>query len=163
MRFGDRKDTTTQLSLLNYLGQGYVNFSEAFDTYPDGLFPKKGTTCFPFFAGEGRDHFMTGKQVNSSIRMNVFRTIIGSWLLDCGALWTIFITFIYAFLFRIIGHNKNNNIFCYIYIALALDFSFSLLFFFHESITGTQLLTYFGLFFIDKLSRFKPENVINQE
>lgn len=157
LRFGDRSDTSTSLSMLNYFGQGFVNFSEGFVTHPDGVFPQKGTGTFPFFAGATRSHFNVDDLVNSSLEMNVFRTIIGSWQLDCGIYWTVLITIIYAFLFNIIGRNRFNNIFSYIYMALVFDFSFSLLFFFHENITGTRLVTYAGLVFIDYLSRPKSK------
>jgi len=160
LRFGDRSDTSTSLSMLNYFGQGFANFSEGFVTHPDGVFPQKGTGTFPFFAGATRSHFNVDDLVNSNLEMNVFRTIIGSWQLDCGIYWTVIITIIYAFIFNLIGRNKHNNIFSYIYMALVFDFSFSLLFFFHENITGTRLVTYICLFLIDFLSRPKGKQAM---
>lgn len=158
MRFGDR-DISTFDSMLVYLGQGFVNFSEGFVNYPDGLFAQKGTITFPFFAGEYRSSFNMDDQISSLIPMNVFRTIIGSWTLDNGVYLTVLIAIIYASLFVLIGKNKYNNVFSYIYIALVLDFSFSLLFFFHENISGTRLVTYIGLYLLDCFSRSNAKGV----
>lgn len=150
-RFGDTSDSDVTNSLFSYFGQGYAYFTEAFLAFPDGM--SEGSSCFPIFGGSSHSAYNVGQQVYSSIHFNVFRTTIGSWLLDCGWLLTIIITIIYFLLFRKIGMLRYHNAFTLIYMGWVYDFIFQALFFFHSRVTGTSAVVYLFVIFIDFLSR----------
>lgn len=152
LRFEDT-DSGVFVSLLSYLGQGYAYFSEGFLEWPDGMFPEKGTLCFPFFSSSTRSNYNMADQVVTNIHLNVFRTSIGSWTADCGVYLTVLISVIFSYIYRTVAKQKKFTIFTIIYILMIYELTFSQLFFFNSQITGTKLLTVFILIFLDQISR----------
>lgn len=153
LRFGEYDKLNVSNSILGYFGQGYVYFTEAFETFPNGMFEEKGSLCFPFFSSNGRLAYNMSDQVNTTIHLNVFRTTVGTWLQDCGWALTIIIVLFFYLLFRYIGRLRYHNVFTLIYMGWVFDFIFQALFFFHSIITGTSIVVYLFVIFLDYCSR----------
>jgi oligosaccharide repeat unit polymerase len=116
-RFGTEESAVIN-SILQYYGQGFLNFSNFFDTFSKGSF--FGRMTFPIFFNQPvHISNLNDTFANINFEMNVFPTIIGSFYLDFGYWGTILITTIIFFFFRLIAFIKVNTLF---YTILVLYF-----------------------------------------
>ena len=129
-RFTLTRDIDATESSIAYLGQGFLNFSEKYVNYPDGLHLEKGKRVFPIIFGNPTSDIIKPPK-HFRIRLDVFSTGIGTWLGDCGSVLTVIMVLLFNYLFRIVGRIKEMNVFTLIYYALIYEMIFSLLFFFH--------------------------------
>lgn len=150
--FLDADTARTQAGTIAYLGQGFVNFQSAFVEHPEGL--THGASKFPVFAGTSLSRFGLSDVLISSLRLNVFYTIVGSWVMDVGIWITVLIALIYSKVIKFIILLPKSP-FTLIYIALAFHFAFYLIFYQVTSMTGSLLLIYFIIIIMDVLTRKK--------
>ena len=129
-----------------YIGQGFVNFQSGFAEHPEGL--TGGASKFPVFSGTSMSRFNISDVVMSSLSLNVFYTVIGSWVMDVGIWVTIVIVFIYSKIIKFTIRLPKSP-FTLIYIALALHFAFYLIFYQVTSMTGSLLLIYSIIIIMD--------------
>lgn len=160
-RFTYTRDISASSTILSYLGQGNVNFSENFIAFPEGIYPHKGQHTFPLIFGHSNiSVYNLNDTISTDVRLNVFATGIGSWLRDCGIYLTAIVTVFFSMLFRLIGRLKSYNVFTLIYFALVFEQVFSLLFFFHGTWNGTRVLFILLLVLLDKISRLSKPNIL---
>lgn len=152
VRFTLTRDIDASETTASYLGQGFVNFSEKYENYPDGVYSEKGKRVFPILFGTSTSNTMKSPK-HYSIRLDIFSTGIGTWLGDCGIFLTIIVTLLFSFLFRIIGRIKEMNVFTLIYYALVYEMTFSLLFFFHGAWNVGKVSSIFLLICFDVFCR----------
>lgn len=161
LRFEETGNGSSFENIAIYFGQSFAFFSEGFVEFPNGMFSEKGTLCFPLFAGSARSVFNMNDQLSTMIHLNVFRTTIGSWTQDCGAVLTVFITIIYALIIRLIGKQEKQNAFTFVYLSWVFEFIFSLLFFFEMGITAVRLAVYVITISLDYASRSNKQITVN--
>ena len=139
------------ISVFAYLGQGFVNFSQRFIDFPNGLFG--GSLHFPLFSdNEKISVYNLNSVVSSDYFLNSFSTSIGSWIMDCGILWATIVTILYSFLFRIFG-NLRLNVFTLYYLIYAYEFIFSCLFFYNDTIGKLRVETFLFIVLLDIINR----------
>lgn len=156
MRFTYTRDISSTQTILSYLGQGNVYFSERFLTFPDGIYPEKGQRTFPLIFGNSNyGSYNLNDIIVTDVRLNVFATGIGTWLGDAGIFLTFIFTLFFSFIYKKIGDINNYNVFTIIYFALVFEQVFSLLFFFHGSWNGTRVLSILIIILLDLFSRRK--------
>lgn len=147
LRFFLEADTErSQSGTIAYIGQGFVNFQSAFVEHPEGL--THGASKFPVFSGASMSRFNISDVVMSSLKLNVFYTVIGSWVMDVGIWITILIVFIYSKLIKFVIQLPKSP-FTLIYIALSFHFAFYLIFYQVTSMTGSLLLIYIVIIIMD--------------
>lgn len=150
--FLDADTTRSQSGTIAYLGQGFVNFQSAFVEHPEGI--THGASKFPVFAGTSVSRFRVSDTIMSSLRLNVFYTIIGSWVMDVGIWITMFVVLIYSKVIKFIIRLPKSP-FTLIYLALAFHFAFYIVFYQVTSLTGSLLLIYFVIVVMDILTKKK--------
>ena len=152
MRFTFTREIGATESSVGYLGQGFVNFSEKYDNYPDGVYREKGKRVFPIIFGTSSSN-ATNQPKHKNIRLDIFSTGIGTWLGDCGRFITVIMVLLFSYLFRIIGRIKEINVFTLIYYALVYEMTFSLLFFYHGAWNIGKVSSIILLILLDVFSR----------
>lgn len=155
LRFDDGVSGSTQDALVSYLGQGLLVFSDVFEEFPSGIFDKHGTMYFSFFAGSASSVYNLNDLVYTSVSLNAFPTIIGSWIQDCGILWTTVIVAIFSYIISLVKRLTYYNVFILIYIAFICEFLFSLPFFFSDAFTGSRVFSLLFIIVLDNYSRKK--------
>lgn len=105
-------------NILDYYGQGFINFSKMFDLFPDGNF--FGRMTFPVFFPQ--NEFVSGANLNNTLftvnyQLNVFPTIIGSFYLDFGYFFTLVVVVTLYLLFLFIKKIYINSL---VYLILIL-------------------------------------------
>lgn len=154
IRFADYSATdgmdeigNTQFSLLSYYGQGWVKFSEIFDTFQTPKTPI-GAIHFPLFASESISSKNLNDVIMVDIYLNQFATALGTWMVDGGVIFAGFIAILFAGLFRFVS-KINYTVFTLIYILWAYDFIFSYMFFFNETINFSRFVSLMIVIFYD--------------
>jgi len=138
-------------SVLSYLGQGFIYFSQRFTDFPNGIFG--GAQSFPIFTGgEKADVYNINSIVNSDYFLNSFSTTIGSWIMDCGIFYTTIACIIHSLIFRYIG-KFSLDIFTLYYLIYAYEFIFSCLFFYNDTIGKLRVETFLFIALLDIINR----------
>lgn len=138
-------------SVFAYLGQGFVNFSQRFIDFPNGLFG--GSQHFPLFSSSEKvSVYNLNSVISSDYFLNTFSTSIGTWIVDCGIFWASIITIFYSSLFKLFGRLKL-NIFTLYYLIYAYEFIFSCLFFYNDTIGKLRVETFLFIVLLDIINR----------
>lgn len=150
-RFGDTigrlGDEATKNSLIEYYGQGWINFSLLFDMFSAPLLPI-GALHFPFFSSGRVSMFNLNDVINANFSLNVFATSLGSWMQDGGVLFAACISILLASMIRFI-QNRRPSVYNVYYLIWFYDYAFSYLFFFNDIFTGSRVLSVLVIVFFD--------------
>lgn len=92
---------------------------------------------------------------SSAVSLNAFGTTIGSWINDCGAIWTFVIAVSCNFLIKSVVKMKHFTVFTLSYIVMIYQFLFMSIFFFDSMVSKYMLESILILILLDKLSRIK--------
>ena len=151
LRFGEGSGSNSSAidSVLSYLGQGQVNFSQVYHLFPDGL--TGGRIKFPIFVGESLSAFNLNDVFYVDYQLNTFSTTIGCWIIEVGIFVTVLITILHYFIFRHVAKSKM-TIFTLIYILWIYDFMFSSVFFYNENLNGSRVVAILFIVFLDFFS-----------
>lgn len=138
-------------SLLSYFGQGWVYFSDVYNTFQHPL-TTPGAINFPFFAGETISKNNLNDVINVNIYLNQFSTALGSWCVDGGVVFGAVVAVVFTLILRFISRLKY-NVFTLIYTLWAFEFIFSYMFFFNDTFNTSRIASILLVVFFDLLER----------
>lgn len=152
-RFSYGTDSSPIESMISYLGQGFANFPERMLNFPNGLFPsQKGGMFFPLLVGDSISVYNLNENILTDIDLNTFTTVIGSFLEDCGAVYTVVIICVYSFLFYQVGKFRIFNVFSLFFMLVVIEIVFTGIFFYSETITFPKVVIFSIMLLLYKLS-----------
>lgn len=129
-RFGIGPDKIIN-NMLDYYGQGFINFSKFFTFFPGGSFG--GRMTFPvFFPMNERVSIanLNATFTTQAFELNVFPTFIGSFFMDFGYWGTIAVSLTFYLFFLFLSHIKLNHFSFYFLILFLFEVLASGVFYF---------------------------------
>lgn len=153
--------------IIDYFGQGYINFSRIFDyAFNSDLY---GKLTFPIFWGkEALNHF----ELNSmpyfryaTMPLNVFHTFIGAFYIDFGFWGTIILSAVFYIFLKTISKITSGNLPSLILLLLTTEVLLMGLFYFMHWMPMFQKIYVFTIFccFVLKLRRDFSRNSVTKK
>lgn len=159
-RFGSNPNQIIN-NVLDYYGQGFINFSKIFELFPNGNF--SGRMTFPVFFPNSEVVSMANLNstiTNVSFQLNVFTTIIGSLFLDLGYSLTLVIVFAFYFLINFVRKIYVNSLAYWFFFIYLFEVIVSGIFYFMNYSPAFQKLIVLFICYIIILKTVSKPNIL---